>query len=75
MSLPGLALTFRPRPHQVAAVARIIGEPTVLLAHDVGAGKTAEMIIGVTGLRRLGLIRKPAIVVPDRLQARPLAAW
>ena len=41
LSLPGLALTFRPRPHQVAAVARMIGEPAALLAHEVGAGKTA----------------------------------
>lgn len=68
LSLPGLALTFRPRPHQVAAVARMIHEPAVLLAHEVGAGKTAEMIMGVTELRRLGLIRKPAVVVPNHLQ-------
>ena len=47
LSLPGLALTFRPHPHQVAAVARIIHEPAVLLAHEVGAGKTAEMTMGV----------------------------
>src|SRR6266568_4356401 len=46
LSLPGLALTFPPRPHQVAAVARMISEPAVLLAHEVGAGKTAEMIMG-----------------------------
>jgi N12 class adenine-specific DNA methylase len=75
LSLPGLALTFRPRPHQVAAVARIIGEPTVLLAHDVGAGKTAEMIIGVTELRRLGLIRKPAIVVPNHMLEQFTREW
>jgi N12 class adenine-specific DNA methylase len=64
LSLPGLALTFRPRAHQVAAVARVIHEPSVLLAHDVGAGKTAEMIMGVTELRCLGLVPKPVIVVP-----------
>ena len=38
-SMPGLALTFRPRPHQVAAVARMVHEPAVLLAHEVGAGQ------------------------------------
>ena len=67
LSLPGLALTFQPRPHQVAAVARIIAEPAVGLFHEVGAGKTAEMIMGAMELRRLGLARKPAIVVPNHM--------
>jgi len=67
MQLPGLAVGFTPRGHQVAAVARIVAEPAVLLAHDVGAGKTAEMVIGMMELRRLGLARKPAIVVPNHM--------
>jgi N12 class adenine-specific DNA methylase len=36
-----LAAGFRPHPHQLDAVWRILSEPTVLLAHGVGAGKTA----------------------------------
>jgi N12 class adenine-specific DNA methylase/SAM-dependent methyltransferase len=75
LSLPGLALTFRPRAHQVAAVARMIAEPAVLLAHEVGAGKTAEMIIGVTELRRLGLISKAAIVVPNHMLEQFAREW
>ena len=75
LSLPGLALTFRPRAHQVAAVARVIHEPSVLLAHDVGAGKTAEMIMGVTELRRLGLVRKPVIVVPNHMLEQFAREW
>ena len=75
LSLPGLAASFTPRPHQVAAVARMIGEPAVLLAHEVGAGKTAEMIIGVTELRRLGLIRKPAVVVPNHMLEQFAREW
>ena len=67
LSLPGLAMSFEPRPHQVAAVARIIAEPAVLLAHEVGAGKTAEMVMGAMELRRLSLARKPAIVVPNHM--------
>ena len=62
LSLPGLALGFEPYPHQVAAVARIISEPAVLLAHEVGAGKTAEMTMGAMELRRLELVNKPCIV-------------
>ncbi len=75
LSLPGLALTFRPRPHQVAAVARMICEPAVLLAHEVGAGKTAEMIMGVTELRRLGLVRKPVVVVPNHMLEQFAREW
>ena len=75
LSLPGLALTFRPRPHQVAAVARMISEPAVLLAHEVGAGKTAEMIMGVTELRRLGLVRKPVVVVPNHMLEQFAREW
>lgn len=67
LSLPGLAEGFTPRPHQYAAVARMIAEPGVLLAHDVGAGKTAEIAMGVMELRRLGLVGKPAVVVPNHM--------
>ncbi len=75
LSLPGLTVAFRPRPHQVAAVARMIGEPAVGLFHEVGAGKTAEMIMGVTELRRLGLIRKPVIVVPNHMLDQFAREW
>ena len=75
LSLPGLTATFQPRPHQVAAVARMIAEPAVLLAHEVGAGKTAEMIIGVTELRRLGLIRKPAVIIPNHMLEQFAREW
>ena len=67
LSLPGLAMSFEPRPHQVGAVARIIHEPAVGLFHEVGAGKTAEMTMGEMELRRLHLARKPAIIVPNHM--------
>ena len=53
----------------------MINEPAVLLAHEVGAGKTAEMVIGVTELRRLGLVRKPAIVVPNHMLDQFAREW
>lgn len=65
--LPGLTAEWTMRPHQLAAVARIVAEPTALLAHEVGAGKTAEMVAGAMELRRLGLARKPAMVVPNHM--------
>lgn len=67
MTFPGLAASFTPRPHQKAAVARMIYEPSVGLFHEVGAGKTAEMVMGCMELRRLGLVNKPAIVVPNHM--------
>ena len=67
LSLPGLSLTFKPFPHQVAAVARVLAEPSVGLFHTVGAGKTAEMAMAAMELRRLGMVNKPAIVVPNHM--------
>ncbi|WP_280404557.1 helicase-related protein [Nocardia brasiliensis] len=67
LSLPGLSRVFTPRPHQRAAVARMIAEPNVGLFHAVGAGKTLEMAMGVMELKRLGLVNKPAIMVPNSM--------
>jgi hypothetical protein len=45
----------------------MIHQPAVGLFHEVGAGKTAEMAMGAMELRRLGLVTKPAIVVPNHM--------
>lgn len=45
----------------------MIAEPAVGLFHEVGAGKTAEMALGVMELRRLNMLRKPAIVIPNHM--------
>ncbi len=66
-SFPGMAAHFKPRAHQVAAVERIVNEPTAMLAHVVGAGKTAEMVMGAAELKRLGMARKPAVVIPNHM--------
>jgi N12 class adenine-specific DNA methylase len=66
-SFPGMAESWKPREHQRNAVERIVNEPTAMLAHVVGAGKTAEMVIGTAELKRLGMARKPAIVVPNHM--------
>ncbi len=75
MQLPGLTVTFTPREHQLAAVARIVSEPSVLLAHEVGAGKTAEMVIGAMELRRLGMASKPCVVVPNHMLEQFSREW
>jgi N12 class adenine-specific DNA methylase len=64
---PGMSPDWHPFGHVEAAADRIVQEPTVLLAHVVGAGKTSEMAMGAKELRRLGLARKPAIVIPNHM--------
>jgi N12 class adenine-specific DNA methylase len=67
LTLPGLAANFKPHPHQRDAVWRALSEPTVLLAHQVGAGKTATMPMVTMEARRLALVKKPALVVPNHM--------
>ncbi len=54
-------------PHQKNAVWRILQSGSTLLAHVVGAGKTWTMAASVMELRRLGLAKKPMLVVPNHL--------
>lgn len=65
LSLPGLSQAYELRPHQKEAVARIIYQPATGLVHDVGAGKTLEIIVGMMERRRRGLATKPMVVVPN----------
>ena len=66
--LPNMNKTIELRPHQKNAIARILySKDNTLLAHCVGAGKTFEMIGGCMELRRLGIAKKPLIVVPNHL--------
>jgi len=67
MELPGLGETFTPHPYQRDAAARIVAEPTVLLDHVVGAGKTGTMLMGAMELKRLGLVSQPWMVVPNHI--------
>lgn len=68
MDLPGLARDgFYPYPHRFAAIRRITNEPSVGLWHEVGAGKTSVMIASAMEMRRLGMVNKPAIVVPNHM--------
>ncbi len=53
--------------HQKDGVWRIIQNDNTLLAHCVGAGKTAQLSGACMELKRLGLAEKPMIVVPNHL--------
>ena len=75
LTLPGLSATFTPHPHQRAAVARMLAEPSVGLFHAVGAGKTAEMVMGAMELRRLGMVNKPCVAVPNHMLDQVTREW
>lgn len=55
------------REHQKNAVAHILYGGNTLLAHEVGAGKTFEMVAAAMESKRLGLCQKPLFVVPNHL--------
>ena len=67
LRLPGLSDHFTPHFYQRNAVARIVAEPSTLLDHVVGAGKTGTMLMAAMELRRLGVVRQPWIVVPNHI--------
>lgn len=75
LTLPGLAADFTPHPHQRSAVARMVAEPAVGLFHQVGAGKTAAMVMGLTEIKRRGLITKPIAVVPGHMLEQFTREW
>lgn len=75
LTFPGMSATFELRGHQRAAVARIVSEPAVGLFHEVGAGKTAEMVAGAMELKRLGMVTKPAVVVPNHMLEQFSRDW
>ena len=55
------------REHQKNAIAHIIYGGNTLLAHEVGAGKTFEMVAAAMESKRLGLCSKSIFVVPNHL--------
>lgn len=63
----GMNPEIKLREHQLNAVAHILYGGNTLLAHEVGAGKTFEMIAAAMESKRLGLCKKPLFAVPNHL--------
>ena len=55
------------REHQKSAIAHVLYGGNTLLAHEVGAGKTFEMVAAAMEAKRLGLCQKSLFVVPNHL--------
>ena len=70
LRLPGASTTIQMREHQKRVVWRIIAAGTTYVAHSVGAGKTFSLCAAVMEQRRLGLVNKPMISVPNHCLAQ-----
>ena len=75
ITFPGMNPEIVLRPHQVNAIAHIMYGGNTLLAHEVGAGKTFEMVAAAMEMKRLGLCTKSLIVVPNHITEQWAAEW
>ena len=67
ITFTGMNPEIRLREHQLNAVAHVLYGGNTLLAHEVGAGKTFEMVAAAMESKRLGLCHKSLFVVPNHL--------
>lgn len=67
LNFVGMNPEIKLRPHQVNAIAHVLYGNNVLLAHEVGAGKTFEMVASAMESKRLGLCNKSLFVVPNHI--------
>ena len=67
LTFPGLSAARAMRAHQANFAWRVIEAGNTYAAHVVGSGKTGSMVCAAMESKRLGLARKPAVVVPNNL--------
>ncbi|WP_104759731.1 SNF2-related protein [Helicobacter bizzozeronii] len=67
LHLEGFNQDIKLRPHQKDAIFRAIQERTLCLDHQVGAGKTLVAIASCMEQKRMGLVNKSLIAVPNHL--------
>ncbi len=65
LTTPGLNKAIRLRTNQKDVAWRIIQNPATLVGHEVGMGKTLTAIVAAMESKRLGLIKKAMVVVPN----------
>lgn len=75
LTLPGTSKTFDVFPHVKRGAWRIIQKGNTYLAHAVGSGKTFQMVISAVEQKRLGLINKPMVVVPNHMLQQFAHEW
>lgn len=75
LTLPGKSQKWNVFDHVKRGAWRIIQSGNTYLAHAVGSGKTFQMIISAMEQKRLGLIQKPMMVVPNHMLKQFAAEW
>lgn len=75
MTLPGTSKRWSVFDHVKRGAWRIIQSGNTYLAHAVGSGKTFQMIISAMEQKRLGMIKKPMMVVPNHMLAQFAREW
>ena len=70
ITIPGMNPNLTLRPHQKNVIARIAATGTCMMAHEVGAGKTAAMGAAGMYLKSIGACTKPMYVVPNAVVAQ-----
>lgn len=75
LTTPGVTASWNWRPHQLRGIARIVQSGNTYLGHAVGAGKTATMIASAMEMKRLGLVSKPMVVVPNHMLGQFTKEW
>lgn len=75
LTLPGTTTTIKVFPHVKRGAWRIIQTGNTYLAHAVGSGKTWQMVISAMEQKRLGLIQKPMVVVPNHMLQQFAREW
>lgn len=75
LTFEGMNKSINLYDHQKTAIGRIALGKSTLLAHGVGAGKTIEMICGAMESKRIGMCRRPAMVVPKAVLQQTAAEF
>ena len=75
ITFSGISPEIKLRPHQLNAIAHILYGGNTLLAHEVGAGKTFEIVAAAMESKRLGLANKNLIAVPNHLTEQWASEW
>jgi N12 class adenine-specific DNA methylase len=75
LTLPGTSKRWSVFDHVKRGAWRIIQSGNTYLAHAVGSGKTFQMVISAMEQKRLGLIQKPMVVVPNHMLQQFAREW
>jgi N12 class adenine-specific DNA methylase len=75
LTLPGSSNLIQVYDHVKRGAWRIVQTGNTYLAHAVGSGKTWASVISIMEQRRLGLVSKPMVVVPNHMLQQFAAEW